>query len=177
VTTERVRAILDENPQQTLRMVAQQVGVTHQRVQQIVQKLGLIQGVTPRRPHCHKCGKPIQYRSKSGMCRSCGKLPDYTFTCEQCGNEKTISGNDYNTRKRNPAGGPRFCDRQCFGQWAGKTYGVGPQRADRDALRDTLLESLEVARNLILVSSAELYPSVVKDIDATIARAKGAQEA
>ena len=136
---ERVLSLRAKNPCATLQEVAAAVGVTRERVRQILLRAG-----EPTRHHveralnvCMECGKPTQKEVFCGMdCRHNHAWP--LVACDGCGVLFRKSASDINAQARARAAGKvikmpdgattvykgrNFHSRQCFGAWLGRTVG------------------------------------------------------
>jgi len=83
---------------------------------------------------CAACGTE-RVHSRSNYCKGC---INFTMPCTNCGNWVTRRRAHYDfTRSRYPdryTTGNVFCNRKCFGQYAGKHYGTGnPEHPHRKA--------------------------------------------
>lgn len=127
-TAERIRLILEENPNQTLQAVAEQVGVSRERVRQIQDANGLYRPKrykTSPRERCAKCDKELSADSstrarrvkRAVVCRDCRRAERITMPCVWCGADVTRP--TYLARNKQA-----FCNRIHFGKWAGTNYGI-----------------------------------------------------
>ena len=122
-------AAYKRTPQLTLEEIGQEFGVSRQRVHQILQKEGVdTHHVTIR--ICSSCGKKLDSKPKSGLCRECGKKSTIaTLTCVECGvtfpRKRALA-------KRKKSGGV-FCSRHCHGIYVAKHFGfiAHPENAGR----------------------------------------------
>lgn len=102
------------NPAWTLRAIAQELGISRQRVHQVLQGQRLPtrrpSPALPKSPRC-ACGRLLSPSRKAiGLCRECDVV---RVTCQQCGIERSISRFRASNKQY-------FCDRHCFGRWIGK---------------------------------------------------------
>lgn len=114
IETQRMR---QDNPTAKAIDMARDIGVSRERVRQILTSLSL---PTSFRRHwfCKDCGKRVA--SYAIRCRECYTKSRYTYyTCEECGSIKRIRISDLKRLH------PRFCSRKCQGKWFGRTYGRG----------------------------------------------------
>jgi hypothetical protein len=150
-TRERVRAAVIANPVQTMRQIADEVGVTTQRVQQIIneERLTRTRPITAKNlTYCDGCGKR-RYNRKHRLCRECSPTwGEYvTLACEECGTSfrrlKSLQ-----TANRRHGGTFRidqgFCTKKCYGRWWGRHHGRGPQARFRAAALELLASQYQV---------------------------------
>mgnify|MGYP001572798104 CR=1 FL=1 len=80
-------------------------------------------GIPLKGYYCRKCGKRLHHKPKGGYCRKCyPPMEVIPVSCSQCGDitykpkyliiHNTKEGQQY-----------FFCNRKCFGKWAGINYG------------------------------------------------------
>ena len=90
-TKSQVLSLRSQNPQLRATEIALQVGVSRERVRQILQKAGLPTSFISGPHRCGSCGKTLTYNvRKFGMCMSCLKASRHSqvyegFICEICG--------------------------------------------------------------------------------------------
>lgn len=105
--------------------IAQQVGVSRQRVSSILTDVGM-QKRHIRKRICLNCGNVIENNNKKFCNNDCSKAyHTLKLTCEECGTEfprrtsEVLSYDDHHKR------GHYFCSKKCFGKWCGTNYGFG----------------------------------------------------
>ena len=100
VNKQRVFALREEHPDWTLDAIGQEVGVTRERVRQILKKGGMPTKAkrTPRL--CSVCKIRVETSRKfcSSECRK--KNSSITFQCSFCGIDVTWARSVYNAQKR-----------------------------------------------------------------------------
>ena len=150
---EWIYAIVQENPKVTLQEIASEVGLTRERIRQIINislednDLKPINRIKRRggidenkRDHCvGNCGKSMykifrRYANTPYMCHSCRKeeWKKINPTCTNCG--KVISLNDsykyhrkaYKKKAKHPE--MNFCSKTCLGEYSGRNFGFGANR-------------------------------------------------
>lgn len=143
-TTLRVKELLEINPTQTLASIAKQVGVTRERVRQIIQREHLTRSRPPPVDHgaCVDCGKrfPRPHKKntrkkntrKKDTCNPCSvKRNTLTLICSVCDKPFT------RRREHNRSKSRVFCSKVCQGAWLGTTH--GPKKTlDRIAVESLL---------------------------------------
>lgn len=110
--------------------IANEVGVTRERVRQIVSNSGYESAVFRLgRLLCRDCGAVMREGLKEdkvsrSRCQKCKTTP---FVCAGCGVEFRISTTTLLSRAKDPryTTGRHFCSRQCHGAVAGAEYGWG----------------------------------------------------
>lgn len=135
-TRERIVAILEERyvcgalPFGAQLAIAHEVGVTRQRVHQIVREHGygrILQRDVKKQQasRCKQCGA---VKDRQGWyCASCAFVP---VVCDECGTTKLRTRNSVLRNAVNPKTakhftGRYFCDRTCWARWTGKHHGWG----------------------------------------------------
>jgi endogenous inhibitor of DNA gyrase (YacG/DUF329 family) len=122
-TTDKVRALREANPVARTRSMAKKVGVSRQRVHQILIKLGLdtsppfVSGALVTKP-CYLCDQLVtRYasRMKSGRIRCSGQhwIKLRCLTCER----------HFSRRLHMHRSDRAFCTKRCQGKWLGTHYG------------------------------------------------------
>ncbi len=111
--------------------VARQVGLSKERVRQLAMKYRLrVPRVVMPWPTCAFCGEPVRKRGNKHCSVQCWNLArkadtlkrSLHYVCETCGEEFIVAPSDVKQRKG------RFCSHQCWGSYAGKTWGWGAKR-------------------------------------------------
>lgn len=122
-----VVALRQKNPCLTLQEVGDTVGVSRERVRQIL----AAEGRPTRRSYahtCQSCGKRTEQENKLGLCQACKTLlwtfADIPCFCG-CGKivRKRVAVIANNARHGGQ--GRVFYNRTCFGRWAGRNRGWG----------------------------------------------------
>ena len=138
----KIRLICEENSFVTLSDIGKQLGISRQRVHQIILRnnnsVGIYKSVKPivrHRPiakkyYCLDCDKKLLGIRKSNRCNSCSvKSNSITATCGTCGNEFTLLGRQASARRANVKFGivkhseNIFCSKKCSGKFIGNNYG------------------------------------------------------
>lgn len=117
-TRTKVLKVLKGNPALSYSIIANEFGVSRERIRQIARQ----NGYPPRRgvlkpKICPFCGKTY-YTNKQYCSRPCvynSRKKRIPVNCHQCG--KTIERTPGNLRSKN---GRYFCNRTCFMRWIGK---------------------------------------------------------
>lgn len=129
---DRVIELKNDNRFITQVEIGNEVGVSRERVRQILNKVGLnnaseIREKKKRERTCAYCGNPRSRNNHKYCSRACAcKAHRVDVTCEECGStvNRTLSETkvyeNYRNRHKH-----FFCDRVCFGKWVGKNYGFG----------------------------------------------------
>jgi len=113
--TLEVQQMRQNNPNIKAIDMAREIGVTRERVRQVLKSLELSTNFR-RKWFCRDCGKRVaRYATR---CKACYIESRYTFyTCEECGATKRIYIADLKRLH------PRFCSQKCQGKWLGRNYG------------------------------------------------------
>ena len=130
VPTESVTRLRQEHPEATAAWIAREVGLTRERVHQILKKAKLPTRAPFRtHPSCQTCGKTLPYRNPHrgssvvpDLCKACTTARKMLhFTCETCKQPFTVT---YSQRTRKSG---RFCTHRCagLGLALGKRFGWG----------------------------------------------------
>ena len=150
---EWIYAIVQENPKATLQDIADEIGLTRERIRQIinisledndlkpihrVKRRGGMDGL--KMDDCvGGCGKSMykvfrRYANSPYMCHPCRKREweELRLTCTHCG--KTFSLSDsykyhrksYKRRAKHPE--MNFCSKSCLGEYSGRNFGFGANR-------------------------------------------------
>ena len=115
----KMTELLEANPLMTNVELAQEIGVTRQRVSQLRKKLNL--PIVPSRRlnwhPCPGCGKSIRQRSQ--YCSIACHYDQVLLTCETCGKQ---FGRSKSAVKQSDArqSAHTWCSKQCQGTWFGK---------------------------------------------------------
>jgi hypothetical protein len=140
-TAIRVIALREQNPDWEIREIATRVGVSGERVCQIL-KAARARTRAYRPPQTVECANegcanrcPRSQRDNARTCCSleCRRATSsVAVCCSHCGAEKIVPRNHYNraeglTRSGGRYKGRFFCDRTCSGAYAGKNYGWGSE--------------------------------------------------
>ncbi len=126
IRTQAIIEIRKSNPCATLKQIGDKIGVTRERVRQILNENRLPTIHWKQKYLCIVCGSEIKERNRkwkhSAFCSvECGKKYHHpTLICDQCGKAFTRQLS-YILRTKNDAG--TFCSRQCYGKWLGRNYG------------------------------------------------------
>ncbi len=122
ITTTRVRELRREDPKMQAVEIVKRVGITKQRVSQILKSLKLPTDTRfSKKTHCPDCGKERNYNH--GRCKSCYK--EYKqrtayrdIPCTYCEKMLRIAKYLIRYREKNKIfKGHYFCDRKCHGRW------------------------------------------------------------
>jgi len=133
---ERILELRDNDSTLKLQDIANDVGLSRERVRQILKESNRQTSGFVEPKVCARVGCNITYprSSHSIYCSTkCSNLVYYTLVnCNWCGKQKLITKSDYkrNTEKAYRLFGdsPKYkgnfyCDRKCFGEFIGNTYG------------------------------------------------------
>lgn len=125
-TAERIKTILEKEPYKYKQVeLVPLVGVTRQRIEQIVKRLKLKHLVITKRPiFCVNCGKELHYKTpKSGLCRECYKrLGLVVIQCDYC---QSLLLRKLRKVQRNTL---NFCNNSCEGKYMARKYNFGRKK-------------------------------------------------
>jgi predicted Zn-ribbon and HTH transcriptional regulator len=123
----KVIELRKSTPCLTLKEVGDKLGVTGERVRQILKKAEMPTYHYFIKRYCSKCGARIDKNNQSNLCRKCkigqNKVP---LVCDQCGNLFYREPRDVLRRSQPHTG--YYCSRQCYGKHFGTHYGRGRQK-------------------------------------------------
>lgn len=136
-TTQAVIDLLDTGEEMHMSDIAQQIGVTRQRVAQICWALGR-KPAWPYKRRCKTCRAPLYGALEdntycSEICRP--RAPRISLVCSICGNtmvrRKTAHRQWQARQDRGKGSGMLFCSKQCQGKWVSSHYGFGSRPQNR----------------------------------------------
>ena len=136
-TTSQAIALRQAHPTWKLREIGDQIGVSRERVHQVLKRAGLETWHTPTLVivPCDGCGLFITKarHDRFGFCKACLALSKWvTVLCAQCNNTRGIYRQERDSQVRSREhfiqhnGKPQermFCSRYCRSSWAGIHYG------------------------------------------------------
>lgn len=129
-----------DHPEYTLQQIGTELGVTRERVRQILKKNGLETCKYREFNYCDNCGGKARHNNK--FCSSVECRLDYyriDLKCAQCGKIKKMLKTDYiNKHINNPlysGNGRVFCNKVCQGRWLGTNYGRCVRKAQTHCKR------------------------------------------
>lgn len=118
------------SPEMPMSQIAKAVGISRERVRQILKQQGLPTRALPTKAlpqFCSDCGAPISKTNRSGLCAKCFKNYRFgqsrvTLVCEVCGSTFERTRTHYRMAMKR---GYRhqFCSHVCQGRWLGRHYG------------------------------------------------------
>ena len=126
VNRESVKQLRLQHSDWTLQQIGEKVGLTRERVRQILKTSGLqTKKIFPVLNKCIDCEK-----KKSGIynsrCQKCLYIKNSVFrSCEQCG---TVNRYQLSYAKRTKI---NFCGRICHGKWLGHNFGRGRSKKSK----------------------------------------------
>jgi len=129
-TAMAIKALRNEKPCISAAEIARRVGVSRERVRQLLRRLGLTTDmrIRPKR-RCLSCGNPIPRDHRAFCSRACQvNYYQITLYCNFCGKEFKRKVKDillYPVKLQYGYKGRVFCSRSCLGRWFGKNYGRG----------------------------------------------------
>ena len=129
-TFSRVLALRLANPQLRMVEIASQIGVSRERVRQILKRAGLPTKFLFDPPQCKSCGQPLPGNiRKSGLCLRCliaSRHPRVytTFICEICGRPFERRMGEVK-RAQEHGFRIRWCSKACQGKALSKSAGWG----------------------------------------------------
>lgn len=159
INQERRKSIIllrVEHPEWVLREIGEAVGVTRERVRQILNQHNLPTKAYRRFKYgfdeCPRCGGTK--RVKGETCKPCRqeiRPPWVTLTCIVCGNDFERIGAEHRAAIKNyPSHGEKvFCGRECLGSYAGKNYGFPAHKKTRNGGRPKSGSSGGIITNIL----------------------------
>ena len=143
-TRERVAALRVADPKLTLQSIGDQVGVTRERVRQLLNEANLpTRAVRELKSYpCKYCGEHVASHKKAH--RRCGMDAKTIYVrCHWC--EKGLRRTPGTLFLDDPAHkGRYYCNKTCFGRWFGTTHGFA---ANRQNIRSGLEARREQSAN------------------------------
>ena len=103
------------DPDMRVSEISRKVGLSRERVRQILKERGLSTTLSKNVTYCSDCGKELN--RGAARCSSCIKKGAYiTINCHFCGKEKDIPSSIYKYRNKDEKRykGNFYCDRTCF---------------------------------------------------------------
>lgn len=128
-TKNKVSELRQENPEMKAIDIAKRVGVSRERVRQILIDLGLPTNFN-KPVFCKSCGVRIDSRGSTGFCQKCylealHETHWATLICDGCGKEYELRLSVISRRQHNKH---HSCSNKCKGSWFGKKYGFGRKK-------------------------------------------------
>jgi len=129
-TRQAILEIRTKNPNKPAGEIAQELGISRERVRQHLIKLGLPTMVLYKPQvikHCQECGNNLSRATAGNLCNTCLNRHKHEESlvmviCTQCGKETHKGGSRY--RRGIKLGYKHwFCDKKCQGRWVGLNYG------------------------------------------------------
>ena len=127
-TKEVIVRIRRKEPNKPAAHIARELGVSRERVRQLLVELDLPTNTARKPVYCIDCGKRRRNSTKTGYCRKCWIKYQYeqsliTLICDSCGlsfrrQRKYVDFNYHHY----------FCNHRCQGRWLGLNYGFGARR-------------------------------------------------
>lgn len=114
----------------TLQEVGDKLGVSRERVRQLLNRAELPTMHYKVTNRCSKCGVEVPKSNRSGLCKECKEESHRVpLICDQCG-ELFYRGQHQVISQSQPHTG-YYCSRQCYGKYFGIHYGRGRQPKDK----------------------------------------------
>ena len=122
IARKTVRDLRMGNPRMLAAEIAEQVGVSRERVRQILNSEGLPTRIAPRLRPCKVCGNPITNNNAKYYCSMACLTKDHqvSLVCSICGKPFKIRTCDYEHRLRHKKTNLWFCSKVCQGKWLGQ---------------------------------------------------------
>ena len=126
MTKESIIEARKDNPCASMQSIADQLGISRQRVFHILKQAKLPTGRYRQKYICNHCGKEFIPTVRFGnlyCSRECGKIHRYklhhvTITCSSCGKKKVIILSQYKNMTANKD--VVFCSRECMRKFSRK---------------------------------------------------------
>lgn len=136
-TVTRAIALREEHPDWTLQRIATEIGVSRQRVHQVLDRGRLTTGGVPEpvKAECDSCKRPMDVgvHERRGYCKDCWREAAMVgVICQECFNARglyrivrmchlnILNGRIQSNGKRAEIA---FCSQRCLGAWRGRTHG------------------------------------------------------
>ena len=141
-----------KHPEFTLQQIANNLGITKERVRQILKRDDLVTKHVHRYKNmCKICGKHLLSKTKSMVCMDCHRA---VVICAYCGKEihkgKALLSRHLKNQKNRKLKykGNYYCDRKCFGAHIGKSVGflAHPENAGRSTEKITSKQILAIRK-------------------------------
>ena len=139
-----IKHIVGRNPYATLQIIGDAIGLTRERVRQIIAEANKNPDIEPIeriqrggrfQAYCVKCLRCLRrtrkyHENSSKLCRECAKAKPIVFFCSGCGKETVKSTPEeiasWKQNKKHVIDlSLNFCSRQCSGHWLGMNKGFG----------------------------------------------------
>jgi len=134
-SVDKVAELRWQNPRMRASAIARQVGVSRERVRQILVQLRLPTRFPIQSKLCRNCSVKIPRKNVSDLCRKC-RQEEVTLICDECGQQYSVLRSREKAKQKR-GHKHRFCSRECVGKWTGKHYGRGvrTRKLDWDRVR------------------------------------------
>lgn len=129
LSRQKVIEIRKKYPCMAMQDIADQIGITRERVSQILRSEGLPSKLPRKLSHtCNQCGKEYHsYNKNSLFCsRKCySEYKSILLFCEICGKSfrRNASRTYTNVKYKRSNGDHIFCSQECKGKWFGTNFG------------------------------------------------------
>lgn len=179
---KRTIELREAHPDWRMIRIADEVGLSRERVRQLLKRAGLI----TTQPHvircCKRCGKALPRvdgaHSYPKYCSDACRVPKVTLPCNYCGKPVTrrLALYQAQTLGGSPSAKERYrgnvyCSRRCVGHVAGRTWGWAKQPSWKERLAQTLTEMREEKlaeirkHNVHIDERSEGYLAAIKGIE------------
>ena len=147
----KVAELRQQNPKIKAVDMAKQLGTSKEWIGCVLTRLGLPTNFRAERRFCSSCGKRIDSRGRTGLCKTCRKRTYTTLICEMCKREYQVLLSQF--RKNQKRGYQHhFCGRRCMALYRWKTNVLGMHRKfDWDrvrSLRESGYSLSQIAREI-----------------------------
>lgn len=136
---ESVLEMRTKNPCATLQTIGDKVGVSRERVRQILKRDGLKTKATSKRKVylCLNCGKELDGQRKKFCSRTCQYEYGHPLVeCVECHKLFRVRIAQLLRYERS------FCSRECHGRWMGKKFGKGKDTKHYRSISDLYLQGV-----------------------------------
>ena len=125
-TRDLVKLYRDENPKMKASEIGRKIGVSRQRISELLREMGMETKILLPIRYCQECKNPIDRDNRNGKFCSLAcyyKQGRTQLVCTECGREYHRCSSTI--KRKGPDSSGDFCTRVCYGLHLSKRYGFG----------------------------------------------------